>query len=197
MVPEPVRESFDAGTNEDEGEEAYRYLTAGRGQSGLVAEENDDGDGRDQKGDFVLDFAPMSFDEASLFAMSFGLFVVYVISPEMRDGVQILLSRLFGGGLLTKVLSTVFVALPFVAGMACSVYNAFSDKVKCFEEEAVMLFFGVVMSAGTGLMVGWHMMVVLRDWWLGPLAVWNFVYGVVLFSRFEGAVLTKGLTVAT
>lgn len=192
-VPEPLRLKDENTSNGDDGAKVYEYLSAASPSCRKLTESELSDSEPEEKRDLVLDFAGLHFDEASLFAMSMGLFVMYVISADMGGGVQMLLSRMLGRGTLATVLSIVFVLVPFVAGIGCSIYHALSKREKSFVEEGVMLFFGVLISAGTGIAVGWHILVTMREFWLGPLAVWNFVYGVVLLSRFEGVVLTDEL----
>jgi len=130
-------------------------------------------------------FVNLYFDEGSLFMISFSLLVLLVIDSNMRQDVHTFISRLCGSSTLTAFLGVCLLLVPFFAGLALSVFHAFSKREKTFFEKAAMLFFAVAVIAGTGLYAGWYIWISSSGFWLLIFAVWNIVYSGLLIVDFE------------
>lgn len=132
----------------------------------------------------------IDFDEESLFAMSFSLCLLMLLNSQMRKVFFSFILKLFAGGPFPTALAIIFLLIPFVTGLLFSAYHAFSSRKKQFYEKAMMLFFGVAISAGAGLCAAWHIITTERTILLMIFAVWNLLYSALIILKFQ--VVTVG-----
>ena len=154
-------------------------------QRRLVPEEDDKPDSS-----WLID---ISFSEAALFAMTFAFLVLYAVEQQVRRDLYTVFRRVSAGSAFLAATSIILIVLPFLFGLALSIFHAFSKRQKSFFEKATMLFFAVAASAGTGLYAGWHILKTSSGPWFMIFAVWNLAYGVLLLIEFEAITLTDRL----
>lgn len=122
------------------------------------------------------------YDETSLFVMSITFVLLYLVNKTMRTDLHKLVSY------DSDIRLIIIVALCFVVGMVFSVFHAFSTRQKNIGEKAAMLVFAVLVSAGTGIYAGIHMLK-NSGGWLIIFPIWNIINGILLLIMFRtGAV---------
>ena len=136
-------------------------------------------------------FLDIRFSETVLFSMTFIFFLLFAADRDMRQNLHAFVSRLCGGSGWATIMGIVFLFVPFVLGMVLSVFHAFSTKGKSFFEKALMLFFAVTISAGTGIYMGWYMLREPGNLWFIPFAIWNLTYSGLLILKFESIVIVE------
>jgi len=112
------------------------------------------------------------YDETSLFVMSITFVLLYLVNKTMRTDLHKLVSH-------DSDIRLIIVAICFVAGILFSIFHAFSRREKKFGEKTAMLLFAVLVSAGTGIYAGIHMLK-NSGGWLIIFPIWNIINGVLL-----------------
>jgi len=121
------------------------------------------------------------YDETSLFVMSITFVLLYLVNKTMRTDLHKLV-------FYDSDIRLIIVALCFVAGMVFSVFHAFSTRQKNIGEKIAMLVFAVLVSAGTGIYAGIHMLK-NSGGWLIIFPIWNIINGILLLIMLRtGAV---------
>jgi len=131
------------------------------------------------------DFFDLRFTEVQLFSMSLALLVLYSIDSNMRKDFSVLITRLFNNNRLVTAMSIIFLIIPFSAGLFFTIYHAFRKVEKSWFEKSLMLFFAIIINAGTGLYLGWYILKVTSDWWMLLFAIWNIIYSLLLVLKFS------------
>jgi hypothetical protein len=121
------------------------------------------------------------YDETTLFSMSAMFVILCVADSTMRAD----LHKLFASFRHRDHPFTLLLMLiPFLAGLAFSVFHAFSRRQKTIPEKTAMLLFAVLVSAATGLYAGNYMIQHSEGCWLLIFAVWNVIYSGLLLIKF-------------
>jgi DNA-directed RNA polymerase subunit RPC12/RpoP len=139
------------------------------------------------------DFFDLRFTEVQLFSMSLALLVLYSIDSNMRKDFSALITRLFNNNRLVTAMSIIFLIIPFSAGLFFTIYHAFRKAEKSWFEKSLMLFFAIIINAGTGLYLGWYILKITSEWWLLLFAVWNIIYSALLILKFQYVGLADSL----
>jgi DNA-directed RNA polymerase subunit RPC12/RpoP len=153
-----------------------------------LEEANEDDRPTDKRG-----FTSLYFDEGSLFVISFSLLALFAVDGNMRRDLHVFITRLCGGNTIAAFLGVLLILLPFFTGLGLCLFHAFSKKEKTFVEKAMMLFFAVAVSAGTGIYTGWYIWTGEHNFWLLVFAAWNIIYSCVLVVKFEAIVFADEL----
>jgi len=135
----------------------------------------------------------LQFNEASLFVMSFAFLALFAIDQNVHQNMHAFLLRLCGGGNWVALLGIIFLLLPFSLGLVLSVFHAFSIRQKSFFDKALMLFFAVGITAGTGICMEWYILSTAKNLWLTIFALCNLFYSGLLIFKFEGIVIENDL----
>ncbi len=133
-----------------------------------------------------------SYDEITLFTLSFAFLSLYLMSGQLREG-------LYRAVIILQDIRIIIVALLSAAGMFLSFANVFFKREKYDFERYLMLFFAVIITAGTGIYSGFIIFEKSKGLLL-IFPIWNFVNGVILllFLRFgmldiEECIVEKGV----
>ncbi|HOX06219.1 MAG TPA: hypothetical protein PK280_07445 [Planctomycetota bacterium] len=121
----------------------------------------------------LIRFFVPRYDELSLFVMSLAFLSLFVADAGMRAGCR----RHLAAELWDP--RTYLVVAPFAAGLLFSLFNVFVTRRKSGFEKSAMLFFAVVVSAGTGIVAGVQMLEGFHGWML-VFPIWNIANGVLL-----------------
>jgi len=112
------------------------------------------------------------YNDLTLFAFSVAFLLLLLIDPALRE--------LFVTAFRERVFSdiTIYLAVPGV-GMVLALVNVFFARDKSDFEKTLLLLFGVVVTAGTGIYAG---QVMLRQGpgWLMIFPAWNIANGFLL-----------------
>ena len=122
------------------------------------------------------------YDEVTLFVMSIMFVLLYMTSKTMRTDLYELIFR-------DREISLIAAFIFFAAGILFSVFHAFSTREKNIGEKAAMLLFAVLVSAGTGIYAGMHMLK-SSGGWLIIFPVWNIINGILLLAMFRFGSIT-------
>ncbi|MHC4482695.1 MAG: hypothetical protein ACYSW4_04025 [Planctomycetota bacterium] len=128
------------------------------------------------------------YDEVTLLAMSVMFVLLYITSRTMRADLHKLLSSMSGEGRGRSILGVALLGVFFFAGICFSVFHAFSTREKNIGEKAAMLLFAVLVSAGTGIYAGMHMLTT-RAGWLIVFPIWNIINGILLLIMFRFSIV--------
>jgi len=131
----------------------------------------------------------LCFSEGGLFGMSFSFIILYMIEPQMRSDIYTFFRRISAGNAVLASAAIVILLVPFLAGLVLSVFHAFSGRPKSFAEKAWMLFFAVVVSVGTGLYAGWHILTSSTGIWLIVFALCNLAFSILVLIEFQAIML--------
>ncbi len=112
------------------------------------------------------------YDEMSLFVMSVAFLFIYFTNTEVQ--VQ-LYDRVLSAPIVLAALLLVF----FAAGMALSLYHAFSKRRKTEPEKLLMLYFGIIANYAAGVAAAIHIFKAADNWLFFILPALNIVYAVV------------------
>lgn len=134
-------------------------------------------------------FFEIMFDETTLFSMTFIFFLLFILNRDMRRELLTFIRDLCGESGLAATMSIVFLFLPFTFGMFLSVFHGLSKRRKSSFEKALMYFFAVVISAGTGIYLGWYILRGPGSFWLIIFGLWNLAYSGLLIYQFESIVI--------
>ena len=127
-------------------------------------------------------FIPI-YDEVSLFLMGLTFILLYAVNDHMRKQLDRIAASMVKSGRPTSLI----VAL-FLVGLLLCLYHVFTTRYKSLWEKRVMLVFAIVANAGTGILVGAHMLKHLVGWTI-LFPILNIINGVILLvmAPFEMA----------
>ena len=135
-------------------------------------------------------FAPR-YDETSLFVMSITFIALYIINETMRSDLYKFASAAFRERERgSTAAGFVLLAICFIGGICFSIYHAFSSREKTVGDKAVMLFFAIPVTGGTGLYAG-KWMLTNTGGWLMIFPVCNVIVSGVLLIKFA-RMITRG-----
>ena len=117
------------------------------------------------------------YNDLTLFAFSVTFLLLFLIDPDLRTLLIKMFTERFFGDL------TVWLALAG-AGMVLALVNVFLGRDKSDGEKFLLLLFGVVATAGTGIYAGRIMLQQDRSW-LMIFPAWNIANGVLLLILFR------------
>jgi hypothetical protein len=113
-----------------------------------------------------------SYDEITLFTLSFAIIVLYLMSGKFREDIYKAITTAGNGHIIAY-------GLVAAAGMFLSFVNIFLRIEKYDSEKYLMLFFAVVVTAGTGIYSGYIILGESKGWLL-IFPIWNIINGVIL-----------------
>ena len=122
-----------------------------------------------------------SYDEVTLFTLSFSFIAIYLMSGKLREDLYYLVGKMGDARIIIAVLAA-------AAGMLLSLAGVFSRREKYDFEKYLMLFFAVFVTAGTGIYSGY---IVLEEsqGWLIIFPAWNIANGAILLLLFRFGIL--------
>ena len=130
------------------------------------------------------------YDDLTLFSLSLAFVLVCLTSAEWRESVPHLLRTATEASAIHAIASLAIAGL----GMVLSLANVFFRREKYESEKALMLFFAIMATAGTGIMAGQRVLERSHGL-LAVFPVWNIVNGMVLvILAWSGSLDTDCLT---
>ena len=122
-----------------------------------------------------------SYDEVTLFTLSFSFIAIYLMSGRLREDFYYLVGKTGDWEIIAAVLAA-------AAGMLLSLIGVFSKRKKYDFEKYPILFFAVAVTAGTGIYAG-YMVLEESKGWLIIFPAWNIVNGAILILLFRFGIL--------
>jgi hypothetical protein len=147
----------------------------------------------DEPDEGFLNSISMQFSEAALFAMSLVFLILLAMDKQMQNDLLRVVTGICGQSKTQRTLGIICIIVPFSLGLALSIFHALSTREKSFFEKALMLFFAVMISAGTGVYMGIYLMLTGGNIWLLIFAACNILYCALLLLKFEWAVISDDL----
>lgn len=118
------------------------------------------------------------FSEAALFLMSVAFFVIFLLN---QDGVLFDLQRVLDVAANTRKGGNIIIFIAYMGvGLLYSVYHIFKRGKKSDMARSAMLWFGIGITAGTGILGGMYVWRTEVGWVPGVVSVWNTLYGFAL-----------------
>jgi phage FluMu protein Com len=122
-----------------------------------------------------------SYDEISLFTLSFSFIALFSMSSQLRDD-------LYNALVTVKDGRVIVISLLSVIGMFLSFVNVFFRREKYDTEKYLMLLFAVVVTAGTGIYSGYIIWDESKGWLL-IFPIWNIANGAILLLLLRAGIL--------
>ena len=132
----------------------------------------------------ILSFFIPTYDEVTLFAMSFACSLLLLTSAFSIKW-NISESMLRGDDL-----SSLVIAAFFLAGLVLSIYHAFTDRPKTEFEKMLMVIFAVILNGFSGIVAGTYVLEEVRGW-LMIFPILNIVNGAFLLVMLRSNVISS------
>ncbi|MFC1824849.1 hypothetical protein ACFL9T_19240 [Thermodesulfobacteriota bacterium] len=128
---------------------------------------------------FSFLFIP-NYDELSLFTTSYVcILLILVKNPPNSWNFEELTFSIEG-------FKTIFIFIPFIAGMLLCIYHAFSKRKKTSFEKLLMIFFAAIINGFSGIWGGTYMILNSEEWAFYIFPIWNITSGFLLLAMLRG-----------